>query len=557
MKKLIALLLAIVSVLSLCAACGGSNPVADASADKKNENVNEKGQTLLKIGLPVNANVLDYENNALTKYLENELNYDLVFQPYSGGSEIGTQIATAITAGEALPDIIWGVPLADGAISRYGKDKYFQDLSSYFVDREGASKVFWERVEANYSEYEIDNIKRKMVDADTGAIYYIPSMETSLVDIMDYQVWINTVWLDKLGLPMPTTTQEFYDTLVAFKTKDPNGNGKNDEIPLYGSEAGGLGADVVNFVINMFLYFDDRKTFAVGADDKLYAPFITDEYREALKFANKLYAEKLMPDSVFTTSSSDLQKVTTPASGEALVGVFCGHLTLHAMKNNMLLEQYQPMPYLKGQNVVFNDNTYSRNVFITSSCTDPDAAFKLIMKMYEEESSWRIRYGEKGVNWDDAPEGSISELGLPANIKIIDDPFSQQNTCLWSSVAGTLNVYAECEAAIMAEESSDWMKLRNKMAAQSRKNGDAAAEANNPDKLCPTLVYTEEELDLTERQRNAVGEYYKACRTDFIKNKMDPYSDAEWNKYVQQIKDYGLADWLAAAQHAYERDPQI
>jgi len=555
MKKLICLLLALVSLLSL-AACGKGGGLA-GSGDKVNQNVTDDGKVLLTIGLPTNALVLDYKNNALTKYLENELNMELEFIPYSGGSEIGTQIATAITAGEPLPDIIWDVELGDAAISRYGKDDYFQDLSKYFADREGASKVFWERVEANFSEYELDNIKRKMVDADTGEIYYIPTMETSLVDIMDYQVWINTVWLDKLGLPMPTTRDEFYNTLVAFKTQDPNGNGQNDEIPLYGSEAGGLGADVVNFVINMFLYFDDRKTFSVGDDDKLYAPFITDEYREALKFANKLYAEKLMPDSVFTTALPDLQKITTPASGTALVGVFCGHLTLHAMKNNNLLQQYQPMPYLKEQRVVFNDNAFKRNVFITSSCTRPDDAFRLIMKMYEEETSWRIRYGEFGVNWDYAPEGSISELGLPAKMKIIDDPFQQQNTCLWSSIAGTLNVYAECEAAIMAEESSDWLKLRNKMAAQSRKNGDAAAATNNPEKLCPVLVYTEEELELTQRQRTAVGDYYTKSRTDFIKNKMSPNSDAEWNKYVQQVKDYGLADWLAVAQKAYERDPQI
>jgi putative aldouronate transport system substrate-binding protein len=35
-----------------------------------------------------------------------------------------------------------------------------------------------------------------------------------------------------LGLPEPTTTTEFYNTLKAFKEKDPNGNGKADEIPL-------------------------------------------------------------------------------------------------------------------------------------------------------------------------------------------------------------------------------------------------------------------------------------------------------------------------------------
>ena len=39
-------------------------------------------------------------------------------------------------------------------------------------------------------------------------------------------------WLDKLGLPIPETTDDLYNTLKAFKTQDPNGNGLNDEIPF-------------------------------------------------------------------------------------------------------------------------------------------------------------------------------------------------------------------------------------------------------------------------------------------------------------------------------------
>src|SRR5262249_28456720 len=37
-------------------------------------------------------------------------------------------------------------------------------------------------------------------------------------------------WLDKLGLKVPTTMDEWHDLLMAFKTKDPNGNGKDDEL---------------------------------------------------------------------------------------------------------------------------------------------------------------------------------------------------------------------------------------------------------------------------------------------------------------------------------------
>ena len=43
---------------------------------------------------------------------------------------------------------------------------------------------------------------------------------------------INTDWLEAVGMDMPTTLDEFTEVLKAFKTKDPNGNGQADEIPL-------------------------------------------------------------------------------------------------------------------------------------------------------------------------------------------------------------------------------------------------------------------------------------------------------------------------------------
>ncbi len=50
-----------------------------------------------------------------------------------------------------------------------------------------------------------------------------------------YCMKIRQDWLDKLGLPMPTTLDEYFDTLVAFRDQDANGNGIADErmvIPL-------------------------------------------------------------------------------------------------------------------------------------------------------------------------------------------------------------------------------------------------------------------------------------------------------------------------------------
>ena len=63
-----------------------------------------------------------------------------------------------------------------------------------------------------------------------GRIYMTPNM----IDYTRHGAMIRQDWLDKLGLKMPVTQEEFVDVLRAFKTQDPNGNGQADEIPTGG-----------------------------------------------------------------------------------------------------------------------------------------------------------------------------------------------------------------------------------------------------------------------------------------------------------------------------------
>jgi putative aldouronate transport system substrate-binding protein len=47
--------------------------------------------------------------------------------------------------------------------------------------------------------------------------------------------WIRRDFLEAVGMDMPKTLDEFKETLVAFRDKDPNGNGEADEIGFGGS----------------------------------------------------------------------------------------------------------------------------------------------------------------------------------------------------------------------------------------------------------------------------------------------------------------------------------
>ena len=548
MKKIIALLLVLILSLSLCMGCGNGDPAATEKGG-----IDVASKVSLEIGLPSSATVLDYENNALTYWVEDQTGFDLSFTPFAGGTDVGTQISTNVAARMELPDILYDISLGEDVYRGYGHDGYFLDLSKYFDDREGASKVFWTRFEETFSEEEQADILRKMKDPDTGAIYAVPTLETSLIDVMDYQMWINTEWLDYLNLEMPTNPDELYEVLVAFRDGDPNQNGKKDEIPLYGGQDAGLGADVVNWVVNMFLYFNDRKVFNVNEEGILYAPFTTDAYREAMKYLNKLMDEKLMLDAVFSATHGELRQINTPSSGTPIVGIFAGHLTLHANCDSPLLTQYQSLPPFG--NVVYNDNNCFMTTFITNSCENPDAAFELLMTLWTEDGSRRLRYGEYGVNWTDPDPGAMSTMGMEAEYKLLRDPMLEQNVCLWSSASCSLNVFSEGETAQLTNLETAGEVLRSKMHAESRKNYDAAAEKYNPNPelICPTLVYTEEEKEELESPMTAVTEYFKKSRTDFAMGALDPNSDADWNAYLKMLNELGLEEWLMVAQMVYDR----
>ena len=65
-----------------------------------------------------------------------------------------------------------------------------------------------------------------------GHIYALPIYKGNEENYLETYWWINDAWLKKLGLETPTTIPELTEVFRAFKTGDPNGNGKADEIPF-------------------------------------------------------------------------------------------------------------------------------------------------------------------------------------------------------------------------------------------------------------------------------------------------------------------------------------
>ena len=207
----------------------------------------------------------------------------------------------ALATGEGLPDAFVGFGSRSYDIfnnlnlQRYGASGVIIPLNE-LIERYGANlKAVWD-------EHAEHNMEAFMTMPD-GNIYYMPGFSSSLITRYVHQVmWVNRSWLKTLDIPVPTTTAEFRDMLMAFKTGDPNGNGIADEIPLAGTEEH-YSKQIYNFLFNAFIYNDaiyDRLLLENGVVG--FAP-VRDEWREALHYMHGLYQDGLISPFSFTQSN--------------------------------------------------------------------------------------------------------------------------------------------------------------------------------------------------------------------------------------------------------------
>ena len=211
---------------------------------------------------------------------------------------------------------------------------------------------------------------------------------------------------------MPKTTDELYEVLKAFKENDANGNGVQDELGVYGFTDGGYGQDIIDSLMNSFVFYNGgAQNNGLALDESgehVIAPFATEEWREGLWYMNKLYTEGLLASSTFTDNDTAFK--ATLNSETNVVGLTSAGSTSNwpdADNNANFLEMDLIEP-LTGPNGVcytpYTEYAPGASFFITSSCENPDLAFKLGDWFMDIDNSRIARWGEEGVDWTSDPE---------------------------------------------------------------------------------------------------------------------------------------------------------
>ncbi|QGG57083.1 MULTISPECIES: extracellular solute-binding protein [Paenibacillus] len=168
---------------------------------------------------------------------------------------------------------------------------------------------------------ESDPDVKKQITLDDGTIYMFPLLKLDAVKLNATSGLImRKDWLDKLGLQPPTTIDEWHAVLKAFKEKDPNGNGKPDELPFTGNWGPGNLTKLHDFttafgLIGGFQMLDGKVA---------YGP-IQPQYRDFLETMSVWYKEGLVDPEIMTNDGKAFDyKVTNNLAGSYAGGVFSG-----------------------------------------------------------------------------------------------------------------------------------------------------------------------------------------------------------------------------------------
>lgn len=142
---------------------------------------------------------------------------------------------------------------------------------------------------------------RGVITAPDGHIYTLPRYEGRESNFLENAMYINKKWLDALGLPIPTTTTEFLEVLKAFKEKDPNGNGKRDEIPYTFVDNDAFAHMEALFGIwGLPIKHGLFDSFVVVRDGKVEFGPIQPEYKEGIKFYANMHKAGALDVESFT-----------------------------------------------------------------------------------------------------------------------------------------------------------------------------------------------------------------------------------------------------------------
>ena len=591
LKKLLALALAAVMSASLLTACGNkteetktseaqqsseaqsseaqsseaavSSEVVAEDAFEHDPVLNELGvepyvkeEVTITIGLKQNANISDYNTNYYTTMMEEVTGVNIEFLLFPAGNDGNEKLQMMVAGGEKLPDIIlWGQN--EAVAQQWGAEGYIVPLEDYFAN----SSIYAAEGYARVKETSGLDIIDYQTCAD-GHIWQFPSYFESTTNPTYDRVWVYGPWLETLNLELPKTTDEFKAMLQAFKTQDPNGNGKADEIPFVGSSPvdEGWGSTFWEYCMNAFTHSTRNKNFFVSTDGQLSLSYMQEGWKEGIKYIAELVAEGLI-DPVSYTQDTETFKQIFNTSGDQIIGCLPYVSPSFINNDHPSKQEWVLMVPLTGPDG-FCSTGYSADLpanqaVITADCEHPEVAFRVLDTMCREDFTISNRWGKQGENWDyvedikdDAEfkdkDFSATWCGYPAYFYEYNSIWNQPQNNHWQN-AGPCFRTAEVAAGWYAANLDTKAENNQNMANYELSLKLADWEAARPQELISKFKFATPDIQAEfDLKKEELKEYVYEKLAMWTTGKADV--EAEWDAYLKELDAMGVQDYIATAQ---------
>lgn len=545
-KRLVSMMLAMTMISSLFVGCG-SNETSNA-VEKTTETVEESTESSLQISseeikeIPLDAFAgteleiavyqnpnyrgNDYNDMPAIKAAEEATGIHINWVPIL--HSVSTEQTNIMLASNELPDAMLGlVSTAQVAANM----ELFYDIS-----KEGLLETYAPNV---YADIEQTAGGLGLVTWSDGSIRTLPT--NAEVDSYGAQsgaiMWMNKAWLEKLGKDIPTTTEEFYDVLCAFRDNDMNGNGDTtDEIPFsfadvyYNGQlynlAGwfGIGAQNNNF-----------KWMCLKVEDGKVLPTIdTEQYRAFLEFTHTLAADNLLDVEGFSQTLDQYKSKVK----DGLLGCYYGWGT-GWFTDKELAAQYVPVKPIQALDGIDPIHHGTRNKFggnlcgfaISADCENVEALLHWWNYLNSStEMKVTATIGEKGIAWDYDENGYITTL-TPSEHTKLPEGWIEVNYTYTYGLNGGIGPYLRKDEMSRPNQNDVRVQAVNILY-------DMMIDVN--DSITSKVIdpAKDEERSFIE------SELMVYLKNFFATSIMDGVTDASWEEYINQLKTYQYYDWI-------------
>ena len=512
-RKLIASVMLCVMMLTIFSGCGGNSNGLKQAVTEPGENGKITKEPLeLKMHMMITTDAYDYDKVKMFGEAFEKTNIKVVGSGLGTGNDVNSAFNIMMVS-NPLPDIIHGTK---SNLMKYATEGAFVNLDPYINAYAPNIKKFFEENEW----------ARKGSLAADGKLYYIPHIRYGTPMKGFY---IRTDWLEKLGLDVPKTTEEFYNVLKAFRERDPNGNGIKDEVPYFYRDKG---------VDDLLQLFGVKYSWYITGDGKCEYGKVQPEMKTAATELARWYKEGLVDQEIYTRGSSAREQLLGGNVGGATHDWFTTTASFNDKYtdsiNGFAFEAIAPPADINGK--VKED--YARKLLsgngwaISKDNRYIVETIKFFDFWYSEEGIRLFNYGVEGVDYN-----------------MVDGKPVYTDTVLKAEGGAPdyLRKIGKNELGSMSLIESEVQTMN----AQARKGFSLYADNNYCSEQFPDLTFTTEEQRIIKEKETAINTYVSEKMQAWIMGNESP--EENFDEYIATVKSMGYDELRTAYQNAYDR----